>query len=137
MHSYNAGGGRGADALLERAARLSHYAARLLAAEPGLAADARIEQPYAPAEMRAALAAEAPPDEEALKRALRRLRRRVMLNLIARDLGGVAPLAEVVETTTALAEVAIAYAVSRLDGWLSERHGHPADATGQRVQQLH
>ena len=38
--------------------------------------------------MRAALDAAGPGDDAALKRALRALRKRVMLNLIARDLGG-------------------------------------------------
>src|SRR5262245_10319713 len=137
MHSYTARDGAAADGLWGRAARLSHYAARLLAAEPGLRSDTQVERAFAPADMRAALAADAPSDEETLKRALRRLRQRVMLNLIARDLGGVAPLAEVVATATALAEVTTAYALERLDGWLRQRHGPPTDAAGQRAQHLH
>ena len=60
-----------------------------------------------------------------------------MLNLIARDLGGVASLAEVVKTTTALAEVAIGYALPRLDERLAARHGQPVAAASGRVQQLH
>jgi len=38
---------------------------------------------------------------------LRRLRRRVLLGVIARDVAGIAPLAEVVATMTALAELAV------------------------------
>ena len=43
--------------------------------------------------------------EEALRAALRGLRQRVMAALIVRDLGGLAPLAEVMESMTQLAEL--------------------------------
>src|SRR5258706_9748281 len=99
MHSYNTGSDTAVDALIERAVRLSHYAARQLAAEPQLRFEIPLERPFAREEMRAALTAGPPGDKSGLMRALRQLRKRVMLNLIARDLGGVAALAEVMETT--------------------------------------
>jgi [glutamine synthetase] adenylyltransferase / [glutamine synthetase]-adenylyl-L-tyrosine phosphorylase len=136
MQSYNAAESTAADALIERAVRLSHYAERLVSAEESLRVDTRVDLPFGTVEMRAALETGRPGDEEGLKRALRALRKRVMLNLIARDLGGIAPLAEVVATTTALAETAISCALSWLDDSLGARHGHPAGPQGRR-QQLH
>src|SRR5512134_577966 len=106
MLSHNAPAGARADARIARAARLSRYAQRLLEAEPALELDARTEQPFSAAEMRAFLQAQPSGNDDALKRALRALRKRVMLRLIARDLGGLAPLAEVTGTATALAEIA-------------------------------
>ncbi len=126
-----------ADALIERAAQLSHYVERLVSAEASLKWDTPVDHAFSAAEMRAALDADHTGDEATLKRALRTLRKRVMLNLIARDLGGVASLAEVVNNTTALAEVAIAYALPRLDEGLAAHHGRPVAATSGRVQQLH
>src|SRR3970282_2077852 len=76
-------------------------------------------------------------DEDTLKRALRALRKRVMLRLIARDLGGLAALPEVTATTTALAEITVAHALARLEEQLAERHGRPRAAADGRAQQLH
>src|SRR6266849_6471385 len=70
----------------------SRYAARLLAARPELAAE---------------LAAAAPADEAALKCRLRRLRQRVLLRVMARDLSGRASLEEVCGTMSDLAELAL------------------------------
>jgi [glutamine synthetase] adenylyltransferase / [glutamine synthetase]-adenylyl-L-tyrosine phosphorylase len=137
MQSYNAAGIEAADGLIERAARLSHYGERLISADPSLKWEVLLDRPYTPAEMRAALAVDGAGDEAALKRELRLLRKRVMLNLMARDLGSLATLGEVVTTTTALAEIAIASALSRLDTGLAARHGRPVSSTSGRVQQLH
>ncbi len=68
--------------------------------------------------------------EESLKRALRCLRQSVMLRLIARDLNGLANLGEVIESCTQLAEVAVAEALCRLDGWQREIHGSPLAENG-------
>jgi glutamate-ammonia-ligase adenylyltransferase len=76
-------------------------------------------------------------DDDTLKRALRALRKRVMLRLIARDLGGLAALPEVTATSTALAEIAIAHALASLEEQLAERHGRPRAAADGRAQQLH
>ena len=68
-----------------------------------------IATPFGADEMRARLAAADATDDASLMRALRDLRKRVMLRLIARDLGGLATLDEVMATMTALAEIAIAH----------------------------
>jgi len=137
MEPHNARRGPRADARLARAARLSRYALRLLEAEPALRFDAGVERPFSADDMRAALSALSSGDDDTLKRALRTLRKRVMLRLIARDLGGLAALAEVMATATALAEVTLTHALTRLDEQLAAQHGRPAGAESGRVQQLH
>jgi glutamate-ammonia-ligase adenylyltransferase len=137
MESHNARLPPSADDALARARRLSRYARRLLAADPRLAVEAGIEFPFSAEEMRSGLAPEPPSSEDALKRALRVLRQRVMLRTLARDLAGIAPLSEVVATTTALAEMAIGYALGRLDAWLAAQHGKPVGANSGKAQQLH
>lgn len=62
--------------------------------------------------------------------ALRRLRRRVMLTLIARDTTGRAELTEVVTTMTALAELALQSAVEAHAGELAADHGKPTSSDG-------
>jgi len=136
MVSHNAPAALHADAHVARAARLSRYAKRLLEAEPALGLDAETGRPFSTEEMRAFLHAQSSADEDSLKRALRALRKRVMLRLIARDLGGLAALPEVTATSTALAEITIAHALAGLEGQLAERHGRARAADG-RAQQLH
>ena len=137
MESQSAAGGIVAAPLLAQAARLSHYARRLIEAEPAWSLDAGLDQAFSRDEMRAALAARPAKDEESLWRALRILRQRAMLRLIARDLGGLAPLSEVFETTTALAEVTIEHALRHLHQWLAARHGRPVGAASGAPQELH
>ncbi|MGH8688094.1 MAG: bifunctional [glutamate--ammonia ligase]-adenylyl-L-tyrosine phosphorylase/[glutamate--ammonia-ligase] adenylyltransferase, partial [Burkholderiales bacterium] len=90
---------------------LSRAAERLLAARPWLAAELSAPGPFARAEIAAALEGSAGDDEDALKRRLRRLRQRVLLRVMARDLGGEADLAEVCSTMSDLAELEIAAAL--------------------------
>jgi glutamate-ammonia-ligase adenylyltransferase len=137
MESHNAPAGPHADAHIARATRLSRYAKRLLEAEPALGLDAGTARPFSADEMRTFLQAQPSADEDTLKRALRALRKRVMLRLIARDLGGLAALPEVTATSTALAEITIAHALARLEEQLAERHGRPRAAADGRAQQLH
>jgi [glutamine synthetase] adenylyltransferase / [glutamine synthetase]-adenylyl-L-tyrosine phosphorylase len=137
MESHNAPAAPAADTPLARAARLSNYARRLLAASPDAALDAGIERPFSADEMRAALAADPAGGDQDAKAALRRLRARVILRLMARDLGGLATLDEVMTTCTSLAEIAIGHAVGRLDAALAARHGSPVGAASRRGQQLH
>jgi glutamate-ammonia-ligase adenylyltransferase len=82
--------------------------------------------------MQAELATAAPVDEAALARALRRLRVRVLLDTMARDLSGLAPLEEVTTAMTALAETTIAFALEHLETWLVATHGTPRSAAGTR-----
>jgi glutamate-ammonia-ligase adenylyltransferase len=71
------------------------------------------------------------PDDAALKRVLRLLRKHVMLRLIARDLNGLAQLPEVVETCTVLAEVAVNFALQHLNRWQSGLYGDPIGESGE------
>lgn len=73
-------------------------------------------------------------DEAHLKRQLRKLRQRVMLRLITRDLSGLADLQEVMQVTSSLAEVTIQSALQHITPWLEAVHGVPQDALGQRQE---
>lgn len=131
-----------ASAPLPRAAlaelpQLSRYVQRALA---GLCRDAddgerlaRLRdlaaRPWSAARMRQQLG-DALASPEALAPALRRLRREVMLTLIARDASGVADLAEVVTTTSDLAEVAVQTAVATHARDLAALHGVPTSEDG-------
>ena len=70
-------------------------------------------------------------NEDALKVALRRLRQFVMAHTIVRDLTGLAPLGEVVETMTTLAEVSTGFAHQFLHARLVAMYGQPLDTSGQ------
>ena len=93
----------------------SRYAAARLAACPEWAAELADPQPFPRAEMSAALAGAAAADEATLKRELRRLRARVLLRVMARDLSGRATVEEVCATMSDLAEVAIHAALSHAE----------------------
>ncbi len=84
---------------------LSRFAQACLAARPGLAAELADPAPFTREEMVHALSNAR--DADALKAPLRRLRERVLLRVMARDLAGRAGLAEVCGTMSDLAEVAI------------------------------
>ncbi|MEO8040528.1 MAG: bifunctional [glutamate--ammonia ligase]-adenylyl-L-tyrosine phosphorylase/[glutamate--ammonia-ligase] adenylyltransferase [Betaproteobacteria bacterium] len=116
----------------ERVIGLSRYARQLLARDPGLLEAAALAAPWTAEHMRAVLEADPPADEPALACALRRLRARVLLNTLSRDLCGLAPVEEVTATMTALAETTIAFALERLDGWLAAVHGEARSGAGQR-----
>ncbi|HVC12505.1 MAG TPA: bifunctional [glutamate--ammonia ligase]-adenylyl-L-tyrosine phosphorylase/[glutamate--ammonia-ligase] adenylyltransferase, partial [Burkholderiales bacterium] len=114
----------------------SRYAEQLLAARPELVAEAVATRPaFRRAEMQAALAGAETDDEEALKRRLRRLRQRVLLREMARDLAGEADLAEVCAAMSDLAELTIALALQWTDARLAAEHGTPRGASG-RAQRL-
>jgi glutamate-ammonia-ligase adenylyltransferase len=92
----------------------------LLAAKPALAAEveASLAQPVTAAELATWLAAQ-PVSEANLKPVLRQLKQRAYARIAARDLGGLAPLGEVVECMTLIAELAVSKAVEVLGarGW--------------------
>jgi [glutamine synthetase] adenylyltransferase / [glutamine synthetase]-adenylyl-L-tyrosine phosphorylase len=137
MESINVQTAAAADPSFAAAQRYSRYVRRLVAAEPHLAVDADCTHPFDSADMAALLAALPADDEAALIRSLRVLRRRVMLHMIARDVGGACNLAEVLKTATALAQTAISAAVGWLDDRLAQQHGRPRGAATGAVQQLH
>jgi len=109
----------------------SPYLARLLAAKPVLAVEveATLGQPVTAGELSAWLAAQAV-DEGNLKPVLRQLKQRAYARIVARDLAGLAPLAEVTECMTLIAELAVRKAVEVLGGGLVARYGTPRAADG-------
>ncbi len=114
----------------------SRAAAQLLAARPELAAEIEPARPaFGRAEMQAALADCAADDEASLKRRLRRLRQRVLLREMARDLAGAAELAEVCGAMSDLAELTIAAALDWTETRLAAEHGTPRGAA-RRAQRL-
>jgi glutamate-ammonia-ligase adenylyltransferase len=119
-------------AAFEGAVRLSRYARRLLERNPDLLEPGLLAHTFDADRMRSELEAAAPSDESAMKRALRRLRSRVMLHTIARDLTGSGHLDDVVAAMTILAEVTIAFSLDRLDDWQAATYGVPVDRDGNR-----
>ncbi|HSF46732.1 MAG TPA: bifunctional [glutamate--ammonia ligase]-adenylyl-L-tyrosine phosphorylase/[glutamate--ammonia-ligase] adenylyltransferase [Burkholderiales bacterium] len=114
----------------------SRFARRVVARHPELLEElARtLDAPFTEAAMREALDGDL--DEERLRAGLRKLRNRVMLRVMARDLSGLGSLEEVVSTTSALAEVAIQTAARVLDANLTAVHGAPLCAESGSAQEL-
>jgi glutamate-ammonia-ligase adenylyltransferase len=110
----------------------SRYLANLLQAHPEMIPEllATWQQPLSEAMLRAPLQ-QAFADDDAVKSALRRLRHRTMAHLALRDLGGLAPLAEIVECMTLLADVTTNFALEHYHRQLVAAYGEPLDKTGQ------
>src|SRR5438876_266628 len=89
----------------------SRYAARLLAARPELSAELADPAAFSRDEMAQALAGAQHDDEASLRRRLRRLRQRVLLRVMARDLSRRANLDEVCGAMSDLAELEISTAL--------------------------
>ncbi|HYL87588.1 MAG TPA: bifunctional [glutamate--ammonia ligase]-adenylyl-L-tyrosine phosphorylase/[glutamate--ammonia-ligase] adenylyltransferase, partial [Burkholderiales bacterium] len=92
---------------------VSRFAARVLAVRPALAGELRSPAPFTRAEMIGALREKAG-DEALFKQSLRRLRERVLMRVMARDLVAHAPLEEICGTMSELAEVTISAALDWL-----------------------
>src|SRR5438093_1036106 len=122
---------------LAEALEFSLYGARLRAAQPELVARVcgALDHGVTWSEDDVSMAREAA-DDVALATALRRLRQRVLLPTLLRDLTGRADLAEVCTTTTRLAEVAIDAAVNLHHRRLAQAHGEPIRAESGRAQRL-
>jgi len=119
------------------ALEFSLYGARLRAARPELAARALAALDHAVTWLEEDVtAAREAADDVALAMALRRLRQRVLLTTLLRDLTGRADLAEVCTTTTRLAEVAIDAAVNLHHRRLAQAHGEPIGAESGGAQRL-
>ena len=120
--------------LIEAILPCSRYAQRLLESEAELLTELRqnVEHSFLREEMQAFLNAntDAANDEAGLNSILRSLRKRVMLRLVARDLGGLADLGEVMTSMTDLAETTIGFALGRHHAWLTDpgRYGQPRSA---------
>ncbi|MEO8848284.1 MAG: bifunctional [glutamate--ammonia ligase]-adenylyl-L-tyrosine phosphorylase/[glutamate--ammonia-ligase] adenylyltransferase, partial [Casimicrobiaceae bacterium] len=125
---------------IERALSFSHYAGRLLSARPHLREEllAHVDAPFA---LQREFADLDPligsGDASALAARLRQLRQRVMLHTLARDLGGLAPLAEVFTAITSLADGALDAAVRLHHRDLAATFGEPRAAGSGAVQCLH
>jgi len=113
---------------------LSRFAERLVAARPELQEelDRAAHGQWTADSMRSFLKSQDLGEEFALPSALRRLRQRVMLRVLARDLGGIAGLAEVCGAMTALAEVSIAAALEALQPALEAELGSPFAGGGRQ-----
>ncbi|OGS81493.1 MAG: bifunctional glutamine synthetase adenylyltransferase/deadenyltransferase [Gallionellales bacterium GWA2_59_43] len=75
-------------------------------------------------------------DEAELSRAVRRLRKRVMVKLILRDLNGLCDLKEVMQAMTALAEVCVRQAQNCLMLSLQQQYGSPIGEASGTPQEL-
>lgn len=75
-----------------------------------------------------------PLDEDHLKPALRALRQRAWARLAARDLAGLADLAEVTHSMTLMAELSLRLAQQVLSAALTARYGTPRNAAGEAQQ---
>ena len=120
--------------VLKKAVRYSRYASRL---EPELKSSCRVESPFSADEMQRFLEVAGIDDEAGLKRALRELRKRVMLRLICRDLSGLADMQEVVETASSLAEISVRHALLVLSKWMEDQFGVPVGHSSGSPQMLH
>jgi len=111
---------------------LSRHFSRLAEARPDLLAEVEAAWHQAPdaLSMRAWLDTQTL-TEDSLKPVLRRFKQRFYAQTALRDLAGRAPLVEVTETMTLIAELAIEKALAVLEGPLRARHGVPRSRAGQ------
>jgi len=109
----------------------SRFARRLLTAQPQLKCELAADGPWIREAMRDFVAGQPQETEPQLFAALRKLRQRVMLRLLARDLLRKAGLGEVCATTTALAEVTIQAALGWLEPRLEADLGVPTSEKGE------
>jgi [glutamine synthetase] adenylyltransferase / [glutamine synthetase]-adenylyl-L-tyrosine phosphorylase len=121
---------------LQRAAELSRYVRKLLAHPPALFVSGSLAAPCSRCQIRAWLQAEGVASEEHLHRRLRQVRQAALLQIIARDLNGLADLGEVMTSITALAEETLRFALSRLQPWMQETYGVPRGASNRQEQDL-
>ncbi len=125
-------------ALIERLRAHSHFASRLIGADPRLLEDllAGWQQPFSRSEMEKFIAAQEAANPRELTFQLRKLRQRVWLRVASRDLSGIANLDEVMLTMSDLAEVTISVAQSKAQQDLVERFGLPIGAESGAAQEL-
>ena len=128
------------DSLLQKTLRCSRYARHALEVDPSLLNWLRenYATPCDRAEMLAMLrqCGLDLDDETGLARAVRKLRKQVMVKLILRDLNGLAGLNEVMQAMTALAEVCLQQAQTCLMQALRAQFGAPLGETGAIPQPL-
>ncbi len=118
---------------IQHAIACSPFIQRLLMSDERLLAElvSEIEQPYLVSDMHAYLSTHEINDEVSLKRSLRKLRQRVMLRVITRDLNGKAGLQEVMQAMSDLAEVAVNVALRFIHPMVAQQYGEPIGESGQ------
>ncbi len=121
----------------QRALAHSRYLSNLLQARPALIAELAADwlRPLDEEMLRSPLNRPFA-DDEALKTGLRHLRQRAMAHITLRDLCGLAPLAEVVESMTLLADVTTNFALEHYHRQLAATHGEPLDTQGRPQRML-
>jgi glutamate-ammonia-ligase adenylyltransferase len=126
--------------MLEKTRQCSRYARRVLQADSNLLAWLKhhYATPCDRAEILTLLAHSGMDlsDETQLSRAVRVLRKQVMVKLILRDLNGLADLNEVMQAMTALAEICVQHAQRCLMQTLQTQFGIPVGEYSQTPQQL-
>ena len=131
--------------MLQKTMRGSRYARRVLDVDPALLdwLQGNHVTPCDREEILRLLQQSLPPvdngtshDEAGLARAVRRLRKQVMVKLILRDLNGLADLNEVMQAMTALAEIVVRQAQACLTASLRQQFGSPVGAESGTVQEL-
>ena len=122
-------------ALIDKALPFSRFLSRLFDARPGLRDEvaASLDAPFEAVAMAAWLARQEI-TESSLKPVLRRLRARTLSHIATRDLAGLADLAEVTESMSALADITVSTALRVLRAELAARHGEPRDAQGRQQE---
>ena len=120
-------------AQVQYAVNCSPFIYRLLMGDAALLPDlmANMNVAWTQQEMRRFLDAQSIQDEISLKKALRKLRQRVMLRTIVRDLNGLANLQEVMQVMSDVAEVAINQALEKIQVWLEDIYGTPVGESGK------
>ena len=121
---------------LPRVLPLSRYLAQLLTATPALNADlaAGWDRMLTAETLRGFLPASI--GEDTLKPVLRHLKQRAYVRIVTRDLAGLASLAEVTESMTLIAEIAVETALVTLTPALAARHGVPRNKKGEEQRLL-
>ena len=118
---------------IQHAIACSHFVSRLLTGDAALLPDLmeNLGSAFSRDEMQAFLNAQAIHDEASLKRSLRKLRQRVMLRTIVRDLNGFSGLTEVMQGMSDLAEVTVNVALKHIEAWLKATYGKPIGKSGK------
>ncbi|MBU1775192.1 MAG: bifunctional [glutamate--ammonia ligase]-adenylyl-L-tyrosine phosphorylase/[glutamate--ammonia-ligase] adenylyltransferase [Gammaproteobacteria bacterium] len=126
------------DRLVLHARRCSRYLDRLLDAEPDLQDWLReyLAKPCDDTMIRHWLEALPCEDEGQLSTSLRKLRKRVMLHVLTRDLNGLSGLDEVMRSMTALAELAVQHAQAVAMRTMVAQFGQPVGAESGSPQEL-
>jgi len=126
------------DELVRHARHCSRYLDHLLDADPELLhwLHEHLLTPCDSMVINDWLVAQPSDTEEQVSRALRNLRKRVMLHVLTRDLNGLSDLNEVMRSMTALAEISVRRAQQLSMQTLVAQHGQPVGAESGAPQEL-